>query len=87
MESEELKRLVDALERQRYTIDRLKSLRSDTPYHKAWRTQTMELVRRLTPLNSLKISRLVSTLGILYHCGASSDQSVSPVSDLGISGT
>lgn len=46
MEAEEFKRLFDALKRQRDRIDDLKSLNSDSPEYKAWRTTTMELVRR-----------------------------------------
>jgi len=46
MESDELVLLFDALQRQRDRIDGLKSLNSDSPQYKAWRTTTMELVRR-----------------------------------------
>lgn len=46
MESGELVLLFDALQKQRDRIDGLKSLNSDSPQYKAWRTKTMELVRR-----------------------------------------
>lgn len=46
MESAEFGRLIGALKRQRDTVDLLKSLKPDTPYYEAWRTQTMDLVRR-----------------------------------------
>lgn len=46
MESAELTRLIVAVKRQRGRIDGLKPLNSESPDYEAWRTKTMELVRR-----------------------------------------
>jgi len=46
MDQRELSRLTAGLKRQRDRIDDLKPLNSESPDYEAWRTKTMELVRR-----------------------------------------
>lgn len=75
MDQRELSRLTAGLRRQRDRIDDLKPLNSESPDYEAWRTKTMELVRRAGVSEFVnQFSDIFSVYGALVFPGESPEE-------------